>query len=172
MELVSAVVIMAPPTVQAIAAPLMRQYAPDDYQRVPPHITLLYPFAPYDRLDETLPRLHEACLDIAPFEVTVQGYGAFPGVIYMQPVNPEAVQAVFRQLYATFPEYPPYNGQFGHDLTPHMTVGTFADEAAQQAASLPLYEPLSWQVNRLHVIYGTVQEKLPWLTYDVVRLGG
>lgn len=171
MPLVSAIVIYAPYAVQKVAVPLMRIYAPNDFARVPPHITVLFPFVPAAGLAAVAPRLREIGGRFAPFEVTMRGYGQFPGVMYLQPADPTPIQAIFRAIYDEFPDYPPYGGQFGEQITPHMTVGTFADEAAQQAATFPDYEPLTFRADRLHLIYGDPQEKLPWLTYDVIVLG-
>lgn len=171
MHLSTAIVIMAPPEAQAVAVPLLRQYSPDSLLRVPPHITVSYPFVPYDQLDEALPKLHSLCADVPPFELTVHGYDAFPGVAYMKPLNPEPVQALFQRIFAAFPEYPPYEGRFGNEIQPHLTVGEFADEHIQKAAVLPFYDPVTWLVTRVHVLYGTQQAVLPWLTYDVITLG-
>ncbi len=171
MSLTSAIVIYAPYEVQQVAAPLMRTYAPDDFVRVPPHITVLFPFVPAGQLEQAASKLRDIGTQFASFEITLRGYGQFPGVTYLQPADPTPIQAIFRAVYAAFPDYPPYEGQFGDEtISPHMTVGTFADEAAQQAANFPAYEPLTFRVERLHLIYGNVREALPWLTYDVIPL--
>ncbi len=172
MNLSTAIVIMAPREAQAIAVPLLRQYSPDSLMRVPPHITVSFPFVPYERLDEALPRLHTICAQVSPFEMTVSGYAAFPGVAYMKPLNPQPVQALFQQIFAAFPECPPYEGRFGNEIQPHLTVGEFADAHVQKSAMLPFYEPVTWDVKRVHVLYGTHNEALPWLTYDVIMLSG
>lgn len=172
MQLVSAIVIYAPHEVQQVAAPLMRQYAPDDFVRVPPHITLLFPFAPYERLPEAVPVLRDIFAQTTPFDITLDGYGQFPGVTYLKPADPAPIQALYRKVFAAFPEYPPYEGRFGTEtIAPHMTVGVFADEAAQQAAVYPDYPPLTFRVTRAHLSYGISRAALPWLTYEVLPLG-
>ncbi len=172
MELDSALVIFAPHEVQQVAAPLMQQYAPDNFVRVPPHITILYPFAPYTRLAEIVPALRTLCAESTAFEVTLQGYGQFPGVTYLKPVDLTPIQALYRKVFAAFPAYPPYEGQFGTEtITPHMTVGVFAETTAQEAAHYPPYVPLTFHVTRLHLIYGLSDAALPWLTYEVLPLG-
>jgi hypothetical protein len=42
-----------------------------------PHVNLLYPFYPPDRFDETLPRLVDACAQVAPFLVTLAEFRFF-----------------------------------------------------------------------------------------------
>lgn len=168
----TALIIVAPHEVQAIAHPLMRQYAPDSAIRVPAHITLMFPFVPFERLSEASPALQTLAENIAPFEVTMEGYGSFPTVAFMQPRDPQPIQQLFRQVFAAFPEYPPYEGRFGSDLHPHMTVGEFISEAEQRVADLPAYTPITFRVERLHLIYGTLEAPLPWITYSVISLGG
>src|SRR4051794_10274025 len=125
MSLSTAVVIFASHEIQAIATPIMRQYALESLIRVPAHITLMFPFVPYDQLGEAAQTIQSICSHIKPFEITLSGYDQFPGVIFMKPANPEPIKAVFRQIYDAFPLYPPYGGAFGNDLHPHVTVGEF-----------------------------------------------
>ncbi len=166
------IMIVAPHSVQAIAAPIMRRCAHDTLIRVPAHLTVLFPFVPYERLDEASERVREICASIAPFDITMSGYDSFPGVAFMTPVDPEPIKAVFRRIYAAFPECPPYDGAHGNDLHPHMTVGEFASEAEQQAAALPDYEPITFSAERLHIEYGLHKVALPWITHSVIPLGG
>jgi 2'-5' RNA ligase len=173
MELTTAIMIVAPHELQAIAVPMLRRYAPETLARVPAHLTVLYPFVAYERLDEACAQLYRICANIAPFEVTMAGYAEFPGVIYMPPRNPQLIKRVFRRIYRHFPECPPYGGAFGDDLTPHMTVGEFETQEEQRAAraTMPRYTPLTFRAARLHVLYGIERIMLPWLTHAVIPLG-
>ena len=172
MDYVSAIVILAPHPVQRFAVPLMRQYCFDTLMRVPAHITILFPFVPPADLDAACSKLREIGSQIAPFDLTLDGYGHFPTVTYLKPANPEPIKAAFRAIHAEFPDYPPYGGAFGNDdITPHMTVGEFESQAARDQAVYPTYEPITFQVSRLHVIVGVNSEPIPWICYDVIRLG-
>ncbi len=174
MELTTVIMIVAPHEVQAIAVPLLRRYAPDTLTRVPAHLTVLYPFVAYERLDEACDQLASIGASIAPFEVTLAGYAEFPGVIYMIPRNPQPIKRLFRTIYQHFPDCPPYRGAFGDDLTPHLTVAEFEtpDEQRAARAALPRYAPVTFQVKRLHILYGIDAIALPWLTHTVIPLGG
>jgi 2'-5' RNA ligase len=172
LDLTTAVVIAAPHSVLATAVPIMLQYAPNSLVRFRPHITLMFPFVPFYQADSACERLYALCAKIAPFDVTLDGYGEFPGVIYMKPVNPDAIRAVFRKLYNAFPDYPPYEGQFGHDLKPHMTLVTFDPDSERPLMPMPRYEPVTFRVDRLHMWYGARHADLPWLTHDVFPLRG
>ncbi|MBZ0302015.1 MAG: 2'-5' RNA ligase family protein [Anaerolineae bacterium] len=172
-ELTTSIVIVAPHPVQAIAMPIMRQYAPESLIRFRPHITLLFPFVPFQRIQAACDRLYPLCAGIAPFEITLEGYDEFPGVIYMKPADPEPIRAVFRTIHQAFPDYPPYEGKFGDDsIEPHMTVATFDSIHEQPVVPLPNYPPITFRVDRLHLWYGVRDADLPWLTYDVIPLRG
>ncbi len=172
MEYTSAVVIIAPHRVQALAVPLMRQHCFNSLMRVPAHITILFPFVPVDDLDDACWKLRDICAALAPFDVTLDGYGYFPTTVYLKPRDPEPIKATFRAVHAAFPDCPPYRGEFSSDdITPHMTVGVFKSEAEREQAVFPAYEPITFQVRRLHLIVGVEHEPLPWITYDVLPLG-
>ncbi len=173
MDLTTVIMIVAPHELQAIAVPLMRRYAPDTLTRVPAHLTILYPFAPYERLDEACLQLQAICAGIAPFEVTIAGYAEFPGVVYMLPRNPRPIKHLFHRISQDFPDFPPYRGAYGSEITPHLTVGEFESDEEQRSAwaALPRYEPYTFRVTHLHVLYGLDGITLPWLTRAVIPLG-
>ncbi|HVU14401.1 MAG TPA: 2'-5' RNA ligase family protein [Phototrophicaceae bacterium] len=172
MDYVSALVIIAPHPVQAFAVPLMRQYCFESLMRVPAHMTVLFPFAPLDQLDGTRQTLRNLCATLPPFDVTLDGYGQFPTTTYLKPRDPEPIKATFRAVHAAFPDYLPYNGQFGNDdILPHMTVGEFHSEAERDQANYPVFEPITFRVQRLHLIAGMPYEPIPWVTQDVFWFG-
>ncbi len=170
-HLTTAVVIVASHEVQAIAVPILREYALDTLIRVPAHLTLLYPFVQYEQLEAACQKLRAVCAEITPFDITMDGYDHFPTVAFMKPADPQPLREVFRRLYAVFPECPPYRGQFGYDIHPHMTVGEFDSEADRSAVPLPAYSPTTFRAERAHILYGIDEEALPWITYDVIPFG-
>lgn len=173
MEYSTAVVIVAPPAVQAFATPLRVKYGFDGMMRVPAHITVLFPFVPLDQLDSADNVLRKLMADVPPFEVTLDGYGHFPTASYLKPADPEPIKALFQRIHLSFPQYAPYRGAYGaDDITPHMTVGEFGSEIERAAADFPPYKPVSFRVSNLHLIVGVEQEPVPWITHDVIPLGG
>jgi 2'-5' RNA ligase len=170
MKLTTTLTIIAPHEVQAIAVPTMQRYCFDSLLRMAAHLTVLFPFVPFERLDNASDILRELCANVEAFDVTMNGYGAFPQVAFMKPDNPQPIQVLFRKVFAAFPECPPYEGEFGDNITPHMTVGEFASEEEQARAILPDYEPITFRVSRLHLMYGIHQRTLPWITHTVIPL--
>ena len=170
MKLETAITIMGAHNAQAVGVPLAQRYSPDLLLVLPMHINLFYPFVPFDAIDSACQKLRAIGSKIAPFEITLRGYGQFERVTYMVPADPAPILDVFHRIFMEFPDYPPYRGKFGNDLIPHMTVAIFKDEHSQQNADLPDYGSLSFTVDRLHVIYGPARQDRPWLTYDVIPL--
>ena len=171
MILTTGIVIFAPREVQAVTVPIMRQFAPDRMILIPTHITLMFPFVAQDRMDAAAKIIKSICANIQPFDITLAGYGQFPGIIFMQPANPEPIKAIFRKIYAAFPECPPYGGAFGDDIHPHITVGEFKNPNQQSAAQLPDYAPITFRAECLHIVYDVYHEPLLWLTHSVIPLG-
>jgi 2'-5' RNA ligase len=173
MQYTTAIVIMAPPQVQALAVPLLRQHRQETIPRVPAHVTVLFPFVPLDHLDDASRKLCDLFADVPPFEITLAEYGHFPTTIYLKPADSQPIKALFQRVHAAFPEYPPYRGAFGtDDITPHLTVAEFEGEAERAAVPLPPFEPVTFRVRRLHLIAGVEHEPIPWITYDVIPLKG
>jgi 2'-5' RNA ligase len=166
------VMLVAPHEVQAIAVPILRQYAPETLIRVPAHITILYPFVPVEALDEACARLMDVCAEISPFDVSFKGFDSFSGIAFMKLADPSPIQAVFHRIFDVFPDFPPYGGRFGNELNPHMTVAEFTNEARQKEAKLPDYDPITFKATRLHVMYGMPGIALPWITHAVIPFGG
>ncbi len=173
MEVTTAIVLFAPLAVQTVAVPLLKQYFPAALRRAPAHITLLYPFVPVEQLADACARLHRLCAETAPFDVTLDGYDSFPGnVAFMKIADPAPIKALFRRIRTVFPDYLPYDGQFGDDLHPHVTIAQLPDGTAQGALPLPDYAPVTFRAGQIHVAYGELTSDMPWwITYDVIPLG-
>lgn len=172
MQLNTVIMIVAPHEVQAIAVPILRQYAAETLIRVPAHITVSYPFVPVEQLDEAAYKLSQLGETIPPFTVTLDGYDTFPGFTFIRLADPEPVRALFRTIFKEFPNYPPYGGRFGNELNPHLTVAEFPNEVKQREAEMPKYKPITFPVTRLHLMYGYSGIALPWITHSVILLRG
>ncbi|MFL5732704.1 MAG: 2'-5' RNA ligase family protein [Chloroflexia bacterium] len=125
----TAIIIVPPRDVCGYADHYRQLYMPDMVRNIEPHFTLVYPFAPYDLLGEVEPRLAEALAACPPRRLSIRGFAVFreSGVLYLRIADPERVLSLYRAIQAAFPEYPAYGGEFGEQLTPHLTVGRFSD---------------------------------------------
>jgi 2'-5' RNA ligase len=164
---------LPPFEVQTVAVPLLWQHTYDVVRRLPAHISVLYPFVPIDDLPQAIDALRTVCTHIAPFEITVAGYGEFPHVTYMKPLPSEDMTALFERVYAAFPQCDPYHGAFGKQAPPpHITIGVFNSKNKQKQVELPAYEPITFTVDRLNINIGAENRILTWLVHDVVHLCG
>ena len=88
---------------------------------VPAHITILFPFAPPESVDEDAVAGLVASHPAFTFELaSVEHFG--DDVTYLAPVPAAPFGALTRAVAACWPDYPPYEGV--HDeVIPHLTVG-------------------------------------------------
>ena len=178
--LVSAVVIPVPIAVAAFARAYREAYSEVDFYPVMPHITIMWPFVSPgtaasgpdpEVLRATADKLREVCRLFPPFMVTLDHYGTFPGVLYLAPRDPAPILALHRRILAAFPDYLPYEGQFG-GLNPHMTLGMFETAETLNAAPRPDFDPFTFLVEKVCFMYGDPGRRQPWETAAVIPLGG
>jgi 2'-5' RNA ligase len=91
---------------------------------VPPHITLLFPFAPPAALDGTVRDAVARIVETeAPFPYVLREIGRWPDVVFVAPEPSAPYTRLIARLAAEFPAYPPYGG--AHELweiVPHLTI--------------------------------------------------
>lgn len=125
------------PEAEELVSSWRLRHDPSALAGMPAHITLVYPFKPYEEIDAAveadLARLFAQghALDIA-FHHTRR----FPGVLWLAPERPEPIAAIVRGLGLVFPGHLPYGGAFP-DTVPHLTV---ADLSRGQASDLDAIE--------------------------------
>lgn len=88
---------------------------------VPAHITILFPFAPPDNVDEDA--LGELLAAHPGFDFELASVEHFDdGVTYLAPIPSEPFAALTYAVAERWPGYPPYEGLF-EMVIPHLTVG-------------------------------------------------
>ena len=98
---------------------------------IPLHVTLLVPFAPPDRLDES--ELEAFFARYEPFTLTLTGLATFPRVVYAVPEPRERLLAMMRAVFDRYPGYPPYEGEVD-EPEPHATLTELeVDESLEEA---------------------------------------
>jgi 2'-5' RNA ligase len=116
---------------------------------MPPHVTLLYPFADDAEVHGLLTDVADALAPIAPFEASFAGTARWPDVLYLEPAQPRPFVALVEALLAAFPQYPPYGGAH-ESIVPHLTLAQGNDEnfASIEAALRPAL-PVAVRVDRV-----------------------
>ena len=109
---------------------------------VPPHVTIVFPFLPAERLG---PDVRRSLADVAarqrPFTVRFARVERFPTVVYLAPQPSAPFTHLIETVVERFPDFPPYGGAF-EVVIPHLTIteserAPFDDIAAQAATALP-----------------------------------
>jgi 2'-5' RNA ligase len=89
---------------------------------VPAHVTILFPFVPADRVDDTLVAdLRTLFAGHEPFAFDLRTCLHFPHVLYLAPEPDEPFRALTDTVATAYPEHPPYGGVF-EEVIPHLTV--------------------------------------------------
>lgn len=150
-------------------------YMTDTRYQIEPHITVTSPFVPYNELEQIQSKLRDTLAKCPPTRLSIRGFDLFrdTGILYLRIAYPERVLSIYNAILAEFPNYPAYGGQFGGDLTPHITVGHFSDpeeleRVYNELSIMRLY--IGWDVEKVVVKYRTTEEL--WLTWDEMPLKG
>jgi 2'-5' RNA ligase len=171
MEYETALLIIPPPKVQTFAFSLRECYDTEWFNRVPAHITLLYPFVPSDQVDTTAARLRTICADFPPFELVLDQYGSFADALFLEPSNPGPILELYQLLADAFPDYPIYEGEHADDFRPHMTLARFENPEDAETIELPPTPIFTFIVNRLHLYLGSPEASEPYIPIAVIPLG-
>lgn len=119
------------------------------------HVTALGPFDPEPSAD-VLERVARLAAATAPVAVRLADLAQFPnGIIHVVPDPDHALRDLTARLVAAFPQWPPYGGEFGDDVVPHLTV-----DAASDAVSLSSTAALLADVLPVEIVLDRLQ--LAW----------
>jgi 2'-5' RNA ligase len=110
--------------VEPLVASFRERFAAESVaKRIPPHVTLLFPFVSAAQLDEPTrahARAHFAAL--ASFDAALESVGRFDGHVWLAPEPWSRFVQLIAETCARFPDQPPYGGVFD-EPGPHLTVG-------------------------------------------------
>jgi 2'-5' RNA ligase superfamily len=120
---------------------------------VPPHVTILFPFLPPNRLGPEVRRdLAAIAAAHESFEVTFSRVGRFPGLVYLEPDPSGPFLRLTEAVIARFPGFPPYGGAFD-ELIPHLTIAESEDAPLHEIESAVALElPIRHHVTDLEVL--------------------
>jgi hypothetical protein len=135
------------PEAESIVGEIREKYDPSATAGVPAHLTILYPFMPPENIIPPTMRELFAILDLAKsFSYRLASIQRFDDrVLYLAPALPAPFARLTRTVHKSFPDYPPYRGQFT-EIVPHLTVAelpeplpdTLAEIEARLSPHLPI----------------------------------
>jgi 2'-5' RNA ligase len=143
------------PELEPLVGGWRRRYTDDGARGMPPHVTLIGPFADSSEVDDLLEPLVRVFATFAPFELDLRETARFPGLLYLRPEPAEAFVEIIEVLVRTFPDFPPYAGEFD-EIVPHVTVAQGDDEVlAAAVGELETQLPVTARVERAWLVEDT-----------------
>jgi 2'-5' RNA ligase len=119
---------------------------------VPAHVTVLYPFFPTERVDESLLEdLRSFFASQAPFSFRLTRVARFPNVAWLAPEPSEPFKAMTSLIAQRYPEFPPYEG-IHDEVIPHLTVAEGGPEL-QDEVETALTEHLPLEAEAKEVVF-------------------
>jgi len=151
------------PEAEAAVGALRLEHDPMARLGVPAHVTIHFPFAPPETVDETAVADMFAAHSAFAFELASVEYFD-DDVTFLAPRPDRPFRELIEASRARWPEYPPYDGAFT-DVVPHLTVGLARLEPALElpipcvARSVTLLEEQAdarWRVRRRYRLQALV----------------
>jgi 2'-5' RNA ligase len=151
-----------------------RRCTADGAAGMPPHVTLLYPFADDEVVGpDQIGELRAALGEFEPFSVSFGSFGRFAGsppVLYLEPDPAQPFNEMTASIVDAFPDFPPFGGVH-ETLIPHLTIayaddGAVLDQAEHEIGPhLPLISPVTdvWVMSH--------QEPTGWRLRDRISPG-
>jgi 2'-5' RNA ligase len=143
------------PELDPLIGGLRRRYTGDGARDMPPHVTLIYPFADTSEVDERLEAVARVFGAFAPFEFVLRETARFREILYLRPEPAEPFVAMTESLVNAFPEFPPYGGAFD-EIVPHATVAQSDEETLTTVENELLTQlPVQTRVERAWLVEHT-----------------
>jgi len=119
------------PALDALIGTWRKATDPNAAKGVPPHLTLLFPWraSPLKAVD--FEQLQSAIAGLPAFEVRFLEIGHFEnGTIYLETAESSDLHKLMGCIYQSFPDTPPYRGEFT-DPKPHLTIAKAGHDEAR-----------------------------------------
>ena len=122
-ELETALIVEVP-AAEPVVGQFRAQFGGNAPLGIPAHITILAPFMPASRIDAgTLADLENLASRTKAFDFLLDHTAWFgTSVLWVGPRDPRPFRELTERVFASFPEFPPFQGQFD-EVVPHLTVG-------------------------------------------------
>ena len=124
----TALVILVPEA-ESIVKEWREIYDSSAADRMPAHITILYPFKPLGDIGSTVTAdLKDLFLRQSRFDFSLNEIGRFQEVLYLAPSHSSRFKELIQTVTAEYPDTPLYGG-VSFEVVPHVTVAMVKDNA-------------------------------------------
>ncbi len=141
--------------VEPVVAAWREQYDASAAAGVPAHVTVLYPFLPWDAITPAvLDQLAGLAAAEPAFAVTFAGFGRFPGgPLWLAPEPAAPFRRLTHAVWRAWPQAPPYRGAHA-EVTPHLTLAENPDDALVEAVTADVGPalPLTAAATHVHLV--------------------
>jgi 2'-5' RNA ligase len=125
---------------------LRLQFDPVARLGIPAHLTILFPFMPASEIhDDVISRLAALFHRVPAFKHTFVRTAWFGDeAVWLAPEAADVFRSLTRLVWAAFPAYPPFEGQFD-DIVPHVTIADHGalDEMQSAERAVQRHLPIS-----------------------------
>lgn len=155
-------IVVPVPEADTVIGEWRSRYTPGGRRGMPSHVTIVTPWLlPSDIDDAALERLEGCAGSAGPFEFELSSLQTFPqGVLFLAVKPRQPFVALINAVCGTFPDYPPYGGEFSpDDVIPHVSVAV-ADgyPDGPTAADLEVFDQASAAIGESLPIRATARE--------------
>jgi 2'-5' RNA ligase len=173
-EATQTALIVAVPETEFAVGPYRARYDRAAGWGVPAHVTVLYPFLPPERIDDdVLASLRAAVATVPRFATSFDDVRWFGDtVVWLAPRPDLPFRRLTAAVHERFPHIPPYEGEFGDDPVPHLTIAHNAPRTvlADAAEAVAAHLPIRATVEVVRLIAGSTEPN-SWRTLDELPLG-
>lgn len=145
--------IVAVPAAEPVVGRLRSAYDVAAGFGVPAHVTVLFPFLPYDAVDAGVrDEVARIAASVPAFDVKFTRYRRWPAVGWLEPAPDQPFRALTAAVAGRWPDHQPYGGEFDEPV-PHLTVAEGDDpvlDLAEREVAPGL--PVTARVERLDLI--------------------
>lgn len=115
-------VVVEVPAARGLVGHVAAEFGPDAAVKIVPHVTVLYPWLDADEITPAdLAGLAAVAAAVPAFEVVLDRFAWFPGVLWLAPEPSEPFVRLTHGAATCWPHTPPYGGAHG-GVTPHLSV--------------------------------------------------
>ena len=145
--------VVAIPSAEPVVARLRAAYDVAAAYGVPAHVTVLFPFLPYDAVDDGVRAdLAGIAASVPATDVTFARCRRWRRVAWLEPEPDRPFRDLTARVAARWPESPPYAGTIA-DPVPHLTVAEGEDDVLDLAErEVEPGLPFAARADRLHLI--------------------